>query len=205
VTAQDERGAASPPSFFDAIYAEAPDPWSFATSEYEAAKYATTVAALPKPRYRSGLEIGCSIGVLTRQLAGRCDALLSIDVAERVPRQAVERCADLPHVRFALLRVPPAFPEGEFDLVVVSEVGYYWSAADLRVSRDLILEHLAPGGHLLLVHWTVEVAEYPITGDDVHGAFFERADERDGDRDAPLRHLRGLRERTYRLDLFERR
>ncbi len=210
MTSQDEGSAESlPPSFFDAIYAEAPDPWSFATSEYEAAKYAATVAALSKTRYRSGLEIGCSIGVLTRQLATRCDALLSIDVAERALNQAVERCADLPHVRFTLLQVPQAFPDGKYDLVVVSEVGYYWSAADLRVSRDLILEHLVPGGHLLLVHWTVEVPEYPITGDDVHAAFVERAGERTGERDegpdAPLRHLRGLRERTYRLDLFERR
>ena len=76
-----------------------------------------------------------------------------------------------------LLQVPGAFPDAVFDLVVVSEVGYYWSASDLRLARDLIVEHLAPGGHLLLVHWTVEVAEYPISGDEVHEAFFERAGE----------------------------
>ena len=91
--------------------------------------------------------------------------------------------------------------------MVVSEVGYYWSASDLRRARDLIVEHLAPGGHLLLVHWTVEVAEYPISGDEVHEAFFERGQA--SDRRAParraLRHLRGRRALTYRLDLFERR
>jgi SAM-dependent methyltransferase len=195
-------GDSLPPSFFEAIYAEAPDPWSFATSPYEAAKYAATLAALPRAQYGSALEIGCSIGVLTEQLAARCDALLSIDVAERALNQARERCADLERVRFKLLQVPAAFPEGSFDLIIVSEVGYYWSMSDLRRARDLIVEHLVPGGHLLLVHWTVEVAEYPISGDAVHEAVFERAGERD---DADLRHLRGRRERTYRLDLFERR
>ena len=191
-----------PPSFFDAIYAEAPDPWSFATSPYEAAKYAASVAALPRARYGSALEIGCSIGVLTERLAARCDALLSIDVAERALDQARARCAALPQVRFELLQVPVAFPDDLFDLVVVSEVGYYWSIPDLHRSRDLIVEHLVPGGHLLLVHWTVDVAEYPISGDAVHAAFLERAGE--GNR-AGLRHLRGSRERTYRLDLFESR
>jgi SAM-dependent methyltransferase len=195
-------GESLPPSFFEAIYAEAPDPWSFATSPYEAAKYAATVAALPRAHYGSALEIGCSIGVLTEQLAARCDALLSIDVAERALSQARERCVHLPQVRFKRLQVPAAFPEGSFDLIIVSEVGYYWSMADLRRARDLIVEHLVPGGHLLLVHWTVEVAEYPISGDAVHEAFFERAGERD---DADLRHLRGWRELTYRLDTFERR
>ena len=77
-----------PPSFFDAIYAEAPDPWSFATSDYEAGKYAVTVATLPRAQYASALEIGCSIGVLTELLAPRCDALLSVDVAERALNQA---------------------------------------------------------------------------------------------------------------------
>ena len=195
-------GGSLPPSFFDAIYAEAPDPWSFATSEYEAAKYAATIAALPRARYESALEIGCSIGVLTEQLATRCDRLFSIDVAERALNQARARCAHLPWVQLGLLQVPREFPDASFDLVVVSEVGYYWSASDLRLARDLIVEHLTPGGHVLLVHWTVEVAEYPISGDDVHTAFFERTGDRDAD---ALRHLRGWREPTYRLDLFERR
>ena len=147
-----------PPGFFDAIYGEADDPWSFATSEYEAAKYAVTLDALPRPRYRSAFEIGCSIGVLTERLAARCDALLSVDVAARALAQARERCAHLPWAQFAQLQVPEAFPDATFDLVVVSEVGYYWSESDLRRARDLIVEHLEPGGHLLLVHWTVEVA-----------------------------------------------
>ena len=72
-----------PPDYFDNRYAEDPDPWQFATSEYEAAKYAATLEALPKPHYASALEIGCSIGVFTKALAARCDALIGVDTAEK--------------------------------------------------------------------------------------------------------------------------
>jgi predicted TPR repeat methyltransferase len=194
-------GESLAPSFFNAIYADDPDPWSFATSEYENTKYAVTLAALPRAHYASALEIGCSIGVLTEQLAARCDRLLSLDVAERALAQARERCAHRPGVTFERMQVPEAFPAGHFDLVVVSEVGYYWSMADLRRARDLIVEHLTPGGQVILVHFTVEVETYPISGDAVHEAFFERSDDQG---DGTLRHLQGLREPRYRLDLFER-
>jgi SAM-dependent methyltransferase len=203
-------GESLPPSYFERIYADDPDPWSFATNEYEQSKYDVTLAELPRARYRSAFEIGCSIGVLTEQLAARCDAVLAVDVADRALAQARSRCAHLSHVRCERLRVPKAFPDARFDLIVVSEVGYYWSHEDLRRARDLIVEHLEPGGHLMLVHFTNEVEDYPISGDAVHEAFLERADEgADATPDAALRHLRGRRERRgergYRLDLFERR
>lgn len=58
-----------PPSYFDDLYQAKADPWGFETSEYEANKYAATLAALPNARYRSAFEIGGSIGVLTAKLA----------------------------------------------------------------------------------------------------------------------------------------
>lgn len=45
-----------PPSYFDALYSADPDPRKFETSQYEANNYAATIAALPKARYRSGLD-----------------------------------------------------------------------------------------------------------------------------------------------------
>ena len=88
------------PGYFDDVYRAKADPWNFQSSPYEAAKYAATLAALPRPLYRNALEIGCSIGVLTAQLAARCEQLLSIDVSEQALDQARERCAQLPQVRF---------------------------------------------------------------------------------------------------------
>lgn len=186
-----------PPQYFDALYQADPDPWKFETSDYEASKYDATIAALPKPRYRSTLEIGGSIGVLTEKLAARTDALLSIDVSKIAQKRAIQRCQHLPHVQFQIMQVPNEFPNASFDLILVSEVGYYLSLEDLRTAQQQILNALKPGGHLLLVHWTLYAKDYPLSGDEVHEAFLDLSP-------VHLKHSFGKREEQYRLDLFER-
>ena len=44
------------PEYFDAIYTADPDPWKFAASPYERAKYTLTLNAMPRSRYRSALN-----------------------------------------------------------------------------------------------------------------------------------------------------
>ncbi|MBO0948491.1 class I SAM-dependent methyltransferase [Fibrella forsythiae] len=187
------------PQYFDDVYGANEDPWQFTTSPYERDKYAATVAALPKQLYDSGFEIGCSIGVLTHQLATRCRSLLSVDVSEVALRQARQRLAGSPQVRIENRMIPADFPDEPFDLIVVSEVGYYWSMNDLKKAQQQMIDHLQPGGQLLLVHWTPPVPDYPLTGDQVHETFLEKTGS-----GQPLRHLHGQREEKYRLDLFER-
>ena len=109
---------------------------------------------------------------------------------------AIERCQPLSHVSLQLMSVPEDYPEEIFDLTLVSEVGYYLCWEDLRIAQQLILDHLEPGGHLLLVHWTLYAKDYPLSGDEVHDAFLELTPTK-------LRHLKGQREEQYRLDLFE--
>ena len=65
------RDTTLPLAHFEDLYRRSADPWGFASSGYEAAKYAATLAALPRDRYARGLEVGCSIGVFTAALAGR--------------------------------------------------------------------------------------------------------------------------------------
>ena len=188
------------PDYFEMVYGANADPWGFETSDYEAAKYDATLAALPWTRYRTGFEIGCSIGVLTQGLAQRCNRLLAVDVVPEVLDRARTRCRDLPQVQFALMETPGELPEATFDLIVLSEVAYYWSVDALADARRALAERLLPGGHLILVHWTPWVHDYPQTGDQVHQAFME-----DAGPSGPLHHLKNRREETYRLDLFERR
>lgn len=185
-----------PTEYFDDVYAADPDPWKFETSEYERAKYATTMAALPEARYRSGFEIGCSIGVLTEQLSRRCDRLLAVDVSDSALAKARARCVDAPNVDFAAMRVPDELPSRRFDLIMVSEVAYYWSLPDLARASTWMTDHLEPGGSLVLVHWTPPVADYPLGGDEVHEHFLELA------RRGRLRHVNGERHDRYRLDTF---
>ncbi len=188
-----------PPQYFEQVYAANADPWQFATSPYERDKYAATLAALPNALYASGFEIGCSIGILTAQLATRCQELLAVDVSEAALQQARQRLVGQPQVRIENRQIPADFPRETFDLILLSEVGYYWSRADLAVAKEQMLAQLRPGGHLLLVHWTPPVADYPLTGDDVHESFLEHTGE-----GKPLLHRQSDRHETYRLDLFER-
>jgi trans-aconitate methyltransferase len=185
--------------YFDSVYAANDDPWQFASSPYERDKYAATMAALPCERYESAFEIGCSIGVLTQQLATRCEQLLAVDVSEAALRQARQRLVATPQARIENMAVPGTFPDELFDLIVLSEVGYYWSMPDLLKARQLIVDHLQPDGHLILVHWTPEVHDYPLTGDRVHETFLELTGST-----GPLRHVSGKREETYRLDVMMR-
>ena len=109
---------------------------------------------MPKPRYRSALEVGCSIGVLTRSLASRCDTLLAIDAAQTPLVEARRRCADLPSVRFEHMFVPEQWPSGDFELILLSEVVYYFSREDVGRLAARVANSVAKGGSVILVHWT---------------------------------------------------
>ena len=183
--------------FFEALYQQNSDPWQFETSEYEAQKYLATLAALPHPLYQSGFEIGGSIGILTEKLADRCQSLLSVDVSAIAQSQAIKRCYRLTNIDFQMMSVPQEFPDKSFDLIVLSEVGYYWCREDLEKAQNLMLDRLEPQGHLLLVHWTVDARVLPLTGHQVHDTFLELVPTR-------LKQLKSLSTTEYRLDLFEK-
>ena len=141
------------PAHFDRLYGADPDPWKFATSDYERDKYAATLAALPDRTFTRCYEVGCSIGVLTRQLAPRCDAILGVDVAEAALVSARERCADQPCVMFERAFVPDDWPPGTFDLILFSEVLYYLGIDGLQDAARRTEACLSPGGVVVLVNW----------------------------------------------------
>jgi SAM-dependent methyltransferase len=155
--------------YVEGIYAANPDPWNFAGSAYELSKYDATLAALPKKHYRSAFEVGCSIGVFTRLLAGRCEHILAVDVAEEPLNLARARCAGL-KVEFERRFIPHEWPKEQFDLIVLSEVLYYFDKADLTRVAQLCGESLERQGHVVLIHWTGET-DYPVTGDEAAGTF----------------------------------
>jgi SAM-dependent methyltransferase len=183
-------------AFFDAAYAWGPDPWNLA-SDYEREKYAITLKALPKQRYEFALEVGCSIGILTRELASRCDRLLALDAAQAALNQAKLRCADLPAVRFERMFVPIQWPRGLFDLILLSEVIYFFDEQDLSRLASKAIEALTRPGDLVLVHWTGETY-FPLSGDKAAELFIDLV--------APSVEVVGQdRYPTYRVDVLSRR
>jgi SAM-dependent methyltransferase len=151
---------------FEALYASDPDPWGFETSAYEQSKYAATIEALEGHRHQRGLEVGCSIGVLTARLAEHCDTLLAVDAAQTAVDRARERLASSANVIVERRELPEDFPEGPFDLIVCSEVLYYLDPPAFDAMLDAIARELR--GTLLAVHWRHGTSSYPLRGDEVH-------------------------------------
>lgn len=184
------------PDYFERLYREKGDPWAFATSAYERDKYRHSIEALPRARYANALEIGCAIGVLTQDLAARCGSLLAIDVSPTALADARRRCADLANVTFARLRMPHDPLPGRFDLIVLSEVAYYWDAADLERAAAALKNALEPDGDLLLVHYTGPT-NYPHSGDAAVAALRKHLG-------ASIETADTERREMYRLDIWRR-
>jgi SAM-dependent methyltransferase len=152
------------------------------------------MAALPQQRYQSGFEPACSVGLLSIALASRCDRLLCSDLIDVAVQTARTRLAGFANVtvRQQALR---DWPDGDFDLIVLSEVLYYLTDPDLAAVLGSARTSLRPGGHLVLVHWRHPVPERRRTGDDAHAA---------------VNHVEGLsrlaayHDPDFRLDVFAR-
>lgn len=182
--------------YFEELYAASGDPWNFETSDYEREKYLRTLAVLGDRRFRRALEAGASIGVFTEMLAGRCDELLAVDVSEKAAAAARERLIGQDHVKIERRTLPEEMPEGPFDLIVASEVLYYFPRDEMLAMLDGFETILAPGGALLAVHWRRETRTYPLQGDEVHELLTAHTS---------LTLTESVAEPDYRLDLFEDR
>jgi hypothetical protein len=158
-------------SYFAEVYQATDDPWGFRTRWYESRKRALTMAALPRLRYQRGFEPGCSNGMLSAQLAERCDTLLSTDVNPRAVAAARQRLAPFDSVQVKQQRIPDDWPIGMFDLIVLSEIAYYFDGDALRSMVGTAKQSLDTDGTVLLCHWRHPVPDYPLTGDEVHAIF----------------------------------
>ncbi len=184
--------------YFDALYESSEDPWDFERSPYEREKYERTLAALgPRERrFARGLECGCSIGVLTAMLADRCDELVAVDVSESAVKRAHRRLIAHPNVTVLRRTLPEEMPGGPWDLIVCSEILYYWSEELLVEAFGAMRRELASGGSILAVHWRPATRTYPLGGDEVHELLADNLD---------LEHAVSSTEPLYRLDRYDAR
>jgi len=185
-----------PADHFEDHYRDSDDPWNYAGSWYEQRKYQLTVASLPNECYRSAFEPGCSIGVLTERLAPRCQRLLAADMERQAVDLAGPRVKHLDHVEVVTMRVPDEWPTGRFDLIVLSEFGYYLDPVGLDRLFDATVASLETGGHVVAVHWRGHADDYLVPGDAVHERLLAAAGL-----DPLVHHV----EDQFRLDVLERR
>ncbi|PRB41659.1 SAM-dependent methyltransferase [Arthrobacter sp. MYb23] len=162
------NSAADAERIFDEVHAKEDDPWSYTTSWYERRKRALTLAALPEELYESGLELGCSIGTLSVELAQRCQQFLGVDASSAALAQATERLSRFPSAEARHLTMPGEWPEGTFDLVVLSETGYYLSPDELTELLARLDASTRPGGTLVLCHWRHPISGWQLDAEAVH-------------------------------------
>ncbi|MGZ9706513.1 SAM-dependent methyltransferase [Pseudomonas sp. GNP013] len=160
--------------YFDQLFDGNDDPWAFRQRWYEQRKRALTLAVLPRPHYASIFEPGCANGELSAALAPRCDRLLCCDTASAAVALAKKRLQDFPHVQVQQSRLPQEWPEGQFELIVLSEWCYYLDADDLSRLIDRALGSLSANGQLLACHWRPAIDGCPQTAEQVHALLDQR-------------------------------
>jgi hypothetical protein len=80
-----------------------------------------------------------------------------------------------------------------FDLLVLSEVAYYYDEADLRGLAATAAPTLEPGATVVAVHWQGET-DYPLTGREAHRVLASAL---------PLRAVAHHVEDEFLLDVWE--
>jgi SAM-dependent methyltransferase len=188
-----DAGARHDAATFEAFFASEEDPWR-STSERELEKYEFTLAACGAGPFESGLELGCSIGVFTSMLAPRCRRLLAVDISEVALRRARARVASSPHVVLERRTLPEEMPAGTFDLIVCSDVVYYWPPQDVLAFVRAIERSIVPGGRFVSVNW-LGAAQTLQTGGEV--SEFIHSNIR-------LERVRSEDHNGWRLDVYER-
>jgi SAM-dependent methyltransferase len=155
------------PAAFEHRYQLNPDPWNFARSPYEQERYAIMLRTLGRARYETAYEPGCSIGEFTALLAARCQRVVASDVSPSAVAAARKRCAAHAHVDITVGALPDQIPAGRFDLIVFSELGYYFPESQLQQIGASLYERLLPGGELMAVHWLGHSPDHVLHGNDV--------------------------------------
>jgi cyclopropane fatty-acyl-phospholipid synthase-like methyltransferase len=155
-------------AFFEAKYQENPDPWDFSSDAYEIERYDVIIRAISHRRYHRAFEPGCSIGVLTERLAAYCDAVDAIDFSPTAAGLAQARCAHLAHVEVCCAAMPDGMPAKAFDLLVLSEIGYYFTFPVWQRISSTAIESLPQGATVLAAHWLGHSKDHCISGDQVH-------------------------------------
>lgn len=158
--------------YFDALYSASEDPYALRQRWYEARKRALLLAALPQARYRRVYEPGCGIGELTLALSHRCDDLLASDFSAHAVTLARKRTEGRPNVRVEQHVLPADWPRegGRFDLIVLSEMGYFLDRNDMQRLARCCEETLEADGTLVACDWRPDFAQRSLSTSDVHGA-----------------------------------
>jgi hypothetical protein len=140
----------------------------FRNCKDERGRYEAIIAALAHKRHRRAFEPGCSIGLLTERLSTLCDFVEAIDFSPTAIGQAQKRCSHLRNVDIFCASISERMPVTGFDLIVLSEIGYYFAPDEWMSVSMALIDPMPKGGTLLAAHWLGDSRDHCIGGDEVH-------------------------------------
>ncbi len=154
--------------YFAHLYANSDDPWAFRQRWYERRKRELVMASLPRQCYARIFEPACANGELSAALAERCGQLLCQDLDPTAVKLARERLIGVSHAQVEQGRLPADWPGERFDLIVLSEIGYYLDPTQWLQVIEQSVASLTQDGGLLACHWLHPIEGCPQTGHQVH-------------------------------------
>jgi predicted TPR repeat methyltransferase len=135
---------------------------------YEQQRYAILIRTLADRGYQRAFEPGCSIGVLAQMLAPLCVELEAMDISSVAVSHARKSCRNLSNVSIRCGALPESIPGGMFDLIVFSEIGYYFEKPQLQCLVSDLTAKLFFSGTLVAAHWLGVSNDHILSGDQVH-------------------------------------
>jgi trans-aconitate methyltransferase len=180
--------------FFEAKYQAKSDPWNFSGSAYEQDRYQSILEILDAQTYHYAFEPGCSIGILTQELAARCDFVEALDFSETAVQLAKTRCKDLNNVTVIKASLKKYSPAQQPDLIILSEIGYYFSLAEWNEILENLLADCMHPATIIACHWLGQSEDHVLSGDAVHESI---------DQHSTLKLIMRLRFDHFRLDRWD--
>ena len=153
-----DSGARARAAFFEGLHRRG-EPFDYSRRAVEILRHRYVCEAVRRlnPHPRKLLDVGCSMGQLTVQLAGVASALVAVDLSRTAIGKARDRLRGTgAQARFVLASVTALpFHDGSFDVVVLSDGLHSWQIP--REERQLALAEahqvLEPSGHALLTEY----------------------------------------------------
>ena len=141
--------------YYEQLYQTHDDPWAYGQAA-EQAKYRLSLQTARRwqPHPARVLEVACSLGYLTEQLADYADEVYAFDLSETAVRATHDRCRKHPRAAHVHVRqgdaTQPGYPEAHFDVVFLQDVLLEIPETLRPAVLEQSLRLLKPGGILVV-------------------------------------------------------
>lgn len=157
---------------FEAKFAADPDPWSTWKGHDEAVKRTAILHAIGGAVSGRVLELGAGNGSNSHALARRALRLDATEATAEGTRLVAAAIADrAPRARAIQLAVPAPPPANRYDAIVIAELLYYLEPRAMATLARQVVQHLRPGGMLVLAHHRITFYDFVQRAEGIHQRF----------------------------------